>query len=240
MKKYFFICIIIFCWSQLQFAQLESVSFYTDYSLAPDTRLEITDADAVGGGVKIKFKIIDNFSLSLIGGYKLYSLSEPDVLNNWGWNFWTDRYYNKIVSDLNADRNLAVDISAVQKMDLVPVSLSLSYDDLIFDKFIITPSIGGGICFFTRRMFAIENWSKYFPAADYTFNYSFRNFAPSKKGNPFYLTGDLNLEYKIFEKLGLFSNFRYTFIIPSEGSFGYDIFPIENEFSAAIGLTISY
>lgn len=222
------------------YGQIESISFYTDYSSAFSTRLQVTRADAVGGGVKIKFTVADNFSININSGYKLYSINEPDVLNNWGWVFWTDRYFPKIVSDLNADANLSVNIYAVQKMDLIPLSVSFGYDFIPLDKLIITPTAGAGVNFFSRRMYAVENWSKYFPDADYFFSYSYRNFAPAKKGNPFFVNGEVNIQYRLYDSFSLFTNVRYTHIIPTEGSFGYDGFPVENEISLALGLAIYY
>jgi len=240
MKNIFLFIIIVALFSIDASAQLESISLFTDYSASQSTRLQVTEADAVGGGVKINFKIIENFSISLNGGYKLYSLNEPDVLNNWNWVFWTQRYYPKIVSDLNADQNLAVNISAVQKMDLIPFSISFNYAIPVVEKLEVLPSVGAGVYFYTRRMYAVENWSKYFPDADYTFTYSFRNFAPNKKGNPFFLNGNLSIRYRLFNSLSLFSNFQYTYIIPTDGKFGYDSFPLKNEISFALGLAIYY
>jgi len=222
------------------FAQLQSISFNADYSSALSTRLQITKANAVGGGVKIKLLIAENLAVNVNGGYKLYSLSEPDVLNNWNWVFWTERYYPKIVSDLNADQNLGVQISATQKMDLIPVSVSISYDFLTLDKLEITPTIGGGVYIYTRRMFALENWSKYYSDADYTLTYEYRNFAPNKKGSPFFLNGNLNIQYKLYETLGFFTNVQYSYVIPTEGSLGYDDFPFDSEFSMALGVAIFY
>lgn len=240
MKKILFILTVITLLNGFSFAQLKSVTAFTDYSYAQTNRLAITKADAVGGGVKIKFAIWDNFNLGIIGGYKLYSVREPDVLNTWGWIFWTDRYYNKIVSDLAADPNLAVQISAVQKMDLIPVILFAEYDFELADNFMVTPSVGGGVYFYTRRMYAVENWSKYFPGADYTFNYSFRNFAPAKKGNPVFVTSGLDLQYRVFETMSIYSSINYNYIIPTDGSMGYDVFPFENEVSLKLGIVIKY
>lgn len=240
MKNIILIIVLISLFTVKGSAQLESIFLFTDYSSAQLTRLQVSEADAIGGGVKINFKVAENFSISLNGGYKLYSLNEPDVLNNWNWVFWTQRYYPKIVSDLNADPNLSVDISAVQKMDLIPVSFSFNYNFQIIEKLEVMPAIGAGVYFYTRRMYAVENWSKYFPDADYTFDYSFRNFAPSKKGNPFFVNGNLNLQYRLFSSLSVFSIFQYTYIIPTEGKFGYDSFPLDNEISIALGLAIYY
>ncbi len=240
MKKILLFITGIILLSGFSFAQLKSVTVFTDYSYAPTTRLEITNADAVGGGVKVKFAVWDNFNLGFIGGYKLYSLREPDVLNTWGWIFWTDRYYNKIVSDLAADPNLSVEISAVQKMDLMPVVLFAEYDFELADNFIVTPMVGGGIYFYTRRMYAVENWSKYFPGADYTFNYSFRNFAPAKKGNPVFAKSGLDLQYRLFETMSIYSSINYIYIIHTEGSMGYNVFPFANEVSLKLGIVIKY
>lgn len=232
------LCVLFFSLSSL--AQLKSIIAFADYSFATTKRLEITNADAVGGGIKVKFNLIENINIGFIGGYKLYSLNEPDVLNTWGWQFWTDRYYNKIVSDLAADPNLSAEISAVQKMDLIPAIVFVEYDFNLFDKLYLTPSAGGGVYFYTRRMYAVENWSKYFPDADYTFYYSFRNFAPSKKGNPAFVFTGLDIEYRLFEIMNVYSAVNFNYIIPSEGSMGYDAFPFENEFCIKLGIVIKY
>lgn len=221
-------------------AQLKSVTAFADYSFASAKRLTIDNADAVGGGIIIKYKIAGNLNIGLTGGYKLYSLNEPDVLNTWGWIFWTDRYYNKIISDLAADPNLSVEIGAVQKMDLIPVILFAEYGFDLGGDIILTPSAGGGVYFFNRRMYAVENWTKRFPSADYSFNYQFRNFAPSKSGNPFLITSGLEIKYLLFETLSLFGSAGYVYIIPTEGSLGYDEFPFENEFSFKFGFVIKY
>jgi hypothetical protein len=104
----------------------------------------------------------------------------------------------------------------------------------------ITPTVGGGVYFYNRRMFAVENWSKNFPDADYVFYYSYRNFAPPKKGNPLYINSSLIVQYKMFETLNIFSNVQYNYILETDGSFGYDSFPIGSELSIALGFSILY
>jgi hypothetical protein len=240
MKKFQLILFALLLGCSNNFAQLQSISLFGDYSTTSSTRLQITEADAVGGGVKIKFLIADNLSINVNGGYKLYSLSEPDVLNNWGWVFWTDRYYNKIVSDLNADPNLSADISAVQKMDLIPVSIGLNFELPYSNNIIFSQSIGIGVYFYNRRMYAVENWSKYFPDADYTINYSYRNFAPSKKGNPLFVNLGSELKYSLWNDFSLFTQININAVISTEGSMGYDSFPLKNEISFVLGLVIYY
>lgn len=234
------IILIFICITGISFPQLKSISILPDYSFAPSKRLEITRADAVGGIVNVRFNLIDNLNLSLKGGYKLYSLNEPDVLATWNWQFWSDRYYNRIVSDLNADPNLSVEIGTVQKMDLIPVSLIFDYKIDISQRIAVSPSAGGGVMFFTRRMYAVENWSKFFPEANYTFSYSYRNFAPDKKGNPFFISAGLLLEYNLFKTLNIFGASHFNYIIPADGSMGYDEFPFSSELSFNLGISILY
>lgn len=240
MKKITLITLFISVYALIAFGQLKSITAHSDYSVALSKRLEITKADAVGGSVKAKFMVWENFSIGLNAGYKLYSLSEPDVLNSWGWNFWSERYYNKIVSDLKADPNLSVEISGIQKMDILPVGIDFNYEFDLLDNLLITPSVGGGIYFFTRRMFAQESWSKNFPSANYVFNYSFRNFAPSKKGNPVYINSGLSIEYKLFQVMNIYSAFNFNYMIPVKGRMGFDVFPFSDELTIKLGISINY
>lgn len=239
MKKIFFIS-LFFLFNSLLLAQLQTISLLSDYSFAGKKNLEITRADAVGALVQLKFNIYENFGFSVISGYKLYSLNEPNVLNTWNWDFWTNRYYPKIVSDLNADPNLSVEIGAVQKMDLIPLILFLNYDFLLFEDLKITPSAGAGVNFYTRRMFATETWTKRFPQANHSFTYSYRNFAPDKKGNPVFAKFGLTFTYNLLSYLGLSASSSYSKVFETKKSMGYDTFPFDSEFSINLGISFKY
>lgn len=239
MKKIILILLALFVTVNTN-AQLKSITIISDYSFASDKRLQITNADAVGALVAIKYNVFDNFNLTLTGGYKLYSLNEPDVLKSWDWDFWTERYYPKIISDLNADPNLSVEIGAVQKMDLIPLILLLNYDVNLIENFTFTPSVGGGVYFYTRRMYATENWTKRFPQANYEFKYSFRNFAPDKKGNPFFTKFGLDITYNLLSYLDLTASTYYTKMFDTEGTLGYDLFPFSSEVSINLGISFKY
>lgn len=239
MKKNIFIS-LFFLFSYFSFAQLQSISLFSDYSFAGKKNLEITRADAVGALVQLKFNVFENLGFSIISGYKLYSLNEPDVLRTWDWDFWTNRYYPKIVSDLNADPNLSVEIGAIQKMDLIPVILFINYDFILFDKLKITPSAGAGVNFYTRRMFANETWTKKFPQANHSFTYSYRNFAPDKKGNPVFAKFGLSFNYNLLSYLDLSASSSYSKIFETKKSMGYDTFPFNSEISINLGISFKY
>ena len=239
MKNFFYISVLISLLS-ISNAQVKSIHLTGDYSSALNKRLEITKADAVGALVSIKINLIDNLNINFTSGYKLYSLNEQDVLGSWDWDFWTERYYPKIISDLNADPNLSVEIGAVQKMDLIPIILLFSYDLKFIDDLNFSPSLGGGIYFYTRRMFATENWSKKFPEANYTLTYSYRNFAPDKKGNPVFTKAGFEITYTLLSYLDLTASTFYIKVIKTNGSMGYDMFPFDSELSINFGLSFKY
>lgn len=239
MKKIILIS-LFFLFSFFSFAQLQSLSLFSDYSFANKKNLQITKADAVGALVQLKFNIYEGIGFSIISGYKLYSLNEPDVLNSWNWDFWSNRYYPKIVSDLRADPNLSVEIGAIQKMDLIPVILFVNYDFIPFEDLKITPSLGAGINFYTRRMFATETWTKKFPQANYSLTYSYRNFAPDKKGNPVFAKFGLTLTYNLLSYLDLSASSSYSKIFETKKSMGYDTFPFDSEISINLGISFKY
>ncbi|MCS7053174.1 MAG: hypothetical protein NZM09_05515 [Ignavibacterium sp.] len=238
MKKIILIILVFF--NALSIAQLKSITLFSDYSFAGEKNLAITRADAVGALVQLKFNVFENFGFSIVSGYKLYSLNEPNVLNTWNWDFWTNRYYPKIVSDLRADPNLSVEIGAIQKMDLIPLIFLVNYDLTLFDDLVITPSAGAGVNFYTRRMFATETWTKKFPQANYSFTYSYRNFAPDKKGNPFFAKFGLSITYNLLSYLDVSASSSYSKIFETKKSMGYDTFPFDSEFSINLGISFKY
>lgn len=237
MRKLFVISFLFFC-AQVT-AQIKSVNIYTDYSTALNKIIGVNKADAVGGGAKVKFILSENFCFGFTGGYKLYSIAQPNDINNWGWIFWTERYYSKIISDLAADPNLSVVITSVQKMDLIPFSFFVEYELPVAENLIFSPSAEWGIYFYTKRLYAIETWSKYFPAENYSFTYSYRNFAPRKYGSPMFAKLNLDLEYRIGETIGISGSIGYSHpLLSSKAS--ENNFPLKSELSLGLGLTIIY
>ncbi len=221
------------------FAQLSSVSFSPDYSISGSKRLAVTKADAVGGTLKIDFKLMDNLSIGFIGGYQLFSVQQDSGLIQWKWDFWDNRYRGNVNADLT-DSTLRATINSIQKMDLFPIILTLNGDFTFMENFFVQPSIGAGIIFYSRRMFLEEEWSKYYQQIGYVFQYKFRNFAPPKQGNPFVIYGGINLGYILTESFRLDAGFNYTHVLETKGKLGYDNFPFKNYISSKIGITFLY
>lgn len=238
-KKMFFSLIFLITLVQVNFAQLKSINIFSDYSTALSKRLNVNAASAVGGGAEVQYDLGKNFSISLEGGYKLYSISQDNQLIAWGWDFWNNRYSNKIKSDLQADKNLSVVINSSQKLGIIPVLIHANYSYNFNDKIGLTASLGSGVYFYTRTLFVIEQWSKKFPSENYTFTYSYRNFAPEKKGNPFVLSAGLNLSYEFIDAFSLNVGFDYTNILSGSGS-GEKNFLFTNEINTKLGIIFSY
>lgn len=238
MKTVFTIVIILFI-NDFSFGQLQNVEPYFGYTKTLSNRLEVDKIDAVGGGAKIQFELKGNLSIRLDLGYKLYSIRQPNEISKWKWFFWDARYQNTIESNLKAFKELSVDIGSIQKMDIIPVLLDLTYAAELSDDFTLYPSIGGGIYFYTRRLYITESWSKNFEEVGYIFNYSYRNFTPDKKGNPIVAFAGLEMNYALFKNFHLKSEVRYTQVFETE-SMGFDQFPFDNEMSFNIGINILY
>jgi hypothetical protein len=221
-------------------AQLRSITVYSEYTAPVTRRIAVQHISGVGGGVDIAFSLSERVSLGLRGGYTLYSLDQPDQLNQWNWNFWNDRYLNKIQSDMRADPSLSAVIGSIQKMDLIPVLMHLDYAFVPAEGFAITPSVSGGVSFYTRRLYADETWTKQFPAAEYSFTYNFRNFAPAKKGNAFQAGIGCTVQYRIFSDVNISAAGFYTQYVSGVNANGYAAFPFENEMNVRLGLDFLY
>lgn len=238
-SKIFIAFFSLLLFSNVVFSQLVSIRTTTEYSPFLGKR-EITGATAFGGLAHVDFGVSDKLTIGISFGYKLYSLSHPNQLELWGWDFWNLRYKNKIDSDLRADPNLTVDIGSVQKMDVIPLMINLRYKAEVDESFSISPKISVGILFFTRRLFAVETWSKKFNSIDYLFTYSYRNFAPDKKGSPLFASLGVDLSYMLFRDIELTGGTSFSYFIPTSNSFGYNEFPLRNELSFNLGINFIY
>lgn len=226
----------------LSYAQfkLSTISFYTDYSYPLKKRLLVTKIDAVGGGVEITFSIIKNLELSFTAGYSLFSLQQDSAIKLWNWRFYTERYAGIIRDNLRADTSLAAYLNPIQKMDLIPVQISIKGNFKVFKNLYLKPQFGAGIYFYTRRLYLEEIWRKKFDAVNYTFEYSYRNFASNKYGNPLGLFSLIEIDYSPSEIFTIGTAVGYNYFFRTPTKFNYDQFPINDYLNFKIFLTFLY
>ena len=226
---------------------LESLTFYSSYSTAITSQLfggsdkmAVYRAEGYGGGAEFSFLVYDKFYLNLNGGYTHYTINQDSALVQWHWLFWDRRYRSRVQADLASDSTLAATITPVQSMAVIPLMLTLNYKFQPTENLFITPYAGGGILFYTRSLFINEYWQKYFGQVDYTFGYSFRNFANDKKGNPVAINGGVDITYKLSDIFRIQTKFNYLHVIKTEGSMGYDDFPYHSALNFNLGITFMY
>ncbi len=234
MKYILMLCFV----SSVGLAQIESVTFLGNYSMPLSKRLEVNKIDAVGGGIQVKVKLVDDLSLNINAGYSLFSLSQDSAIAKWDWRYWSR--YSDFVNITLSEPAYSADLGAVQKMDLIPLYITFDYKLNLSEKIVLLPSVGAGVYFYNRRLYVTENWQKKFEDLGYTFDYSFRSFAPDKQGNPLFVTGGLNLGYYLFETFVISADFQYIHVVPTDGKLGYDLFPFENALNFNLGVRLVY
>ncbi|NUN10582.1 MAG: hypothetical protein HUU54_15510 [Ignavibacteriaceae bacterium] len=230
---------VLFITASLLAQEVRSVQFFSDYSMPNVKRLNVNKIDAVGGGLKISFKIDEDSDLDFNFGYQLFSIQQDSALARWNWDFWEIRYKNRIASDLIERPGLAVSLNPIQKMDVYPVYLTLSHRVKITDGLKIIPKIGGGLMFYTRRMYLEEEWQKRFDST-FTFEYSYRNFATNKIGNPIFVTMGLTIDYSIGDYIDISAGSEFRHIFRTPGKFGFDQFVFNDALSVKLGITFLY
>jgi len=238
MKMFRIITIIIVSFSSFLFAQLKDVQVSFENITPLGKRIGITDSKANGLSVRINYDIGSDLSFFINGGIQSYTIHQENAIARWDWRFW-DRYDDYINITLQ-DPDYQSRIGVVQKMDLIPIMLGLSYSIEISNDFLLEPSIAGGVFIYTRRFYVEEYWQKYFEEIDYTFSYSYYNIAPQKKGNPIAFTTGLNARYILTDFLDLTMQLNYVQLVDTKGDLGFAYFPYNNAFNIAAGLVINY
>jgi hypothetical protein len=219
-------------------SQLSSIDINGSFSTAGSLKYAVTKANGFGGGIDVSVKVFNNFYLTASAGYQSYSIDQDSALTQWQWYFWDNRYYGSIRADLTDTAKYSLVVTPNQGINSVPVSFKIGYEAKIGD-FSVRPYVGAGILFFSRWFYVEESWTKKLTKLDNTFNYSYRNFAPSKQGNPIMLLGGLSLSYPLFDYIGVKGEFNYTHFVETEGM-GYSELPFSNNLNFKLGLSFSY
>lgn len=224
----------------VSFPQIHSVNAFIDYSAPFSKRLSVTEIDGVGGGAEVRINVYDKLQVKVSGGYQLYSLKQDNAIKQWNWRFYNERYIGIVKSDTTSDKSLSATLEPFQKMDAMPLVVSVGYELNPVENLFIRPSAGGGIIFFTRRLYLHEYWQKRFSSMDYTFKYDYQNFAHDKVGNPLMFAGELEAEYQVKDYLRIYAGAKYVQVFGSDNKMGYEYFPFENELTVKLGLTFVY
>jgi hypothetical protein len=220
------------------YGQIQSITTTASYGIGLSKRLNVETASAAGGGVEVTLKLSGDYSVGLQAGYASYSISQTDQLNRWNWNFWNDRYYPKVQSDMRADPNLSAEIGSVQTMDEIPVMLAVHYHVSAGERLEIVPGVGAGLSFFSRKLYADETWTKQFPQSQYTLTYNLRNFAPPKKGNALVLALGCDATYHIGGDVNIIAGAHYRSYLSATS--GFEEFPLASGCIIKLGLNFLY
>ena len=226
--------------SEPALAQFRSATVFGNYSSALTKRLGVTEARGWGGGLELRYDITPQFGISLTGSYEYLAIKQADALDQWNWDFWIQRYRGIVQANLASDPNLSATLTPEVAMESLPVYLAGWFEVEPLGGLTLRPYAGAGIYFYTKNLYLHEQWSKYFPDVDYTLTYDYRNFAPSKEGNPFLGVVGIDVTYRLVDLIECTGGVRYLQILGSEGSRGYDEVPMENSLSVRLGIGFVY
>ncbi len=236
-KRYVIFAMLLFAVSGSS-AQLLEINAQAGYSLPIGKRFGVTDAQGIGGGTELVYAISDNLRWSVGFGYQQYAIDQDDETNKWGWEIWNRRYRNWVNIYLSDTATYAGSVTAVQSMEVLPVTLSAILDLPLTEELFLRTSLGGGVSFYTRKLHHEERWIKKFPSDNHRFEYTFHNFAPSKTGHPVTAHLAVGAVWRVSRIIHLNGTVRYGLTISTPGEWGYDQYPFNG--TATIGGGISF
>jgi len=201
---------------------LSELKIETGYSSGTGRTDAIQQVDGIGATVEFAWKLTSNLKFGLSAGYVYYNVNEDSALYTWNWDYY-NRLYRGTLSEYRNNPNYAVDVNPEQYLKLKPVQLSLQWSPTTLLGISPRINLAGGVAHYRRKLWLNEDWQKYFeiPAApdstyEYTFEYSFHNYAQAKSSWVLATSGQLAFDIglskhfgmSIFGKFSAYSDFR--------------------------------
>ena len=227
-------------YSQTQ--RLEAVTIYTSYChhLKLESGAQLNSINGLGMGLALNFQINRFLNIGLDGGYSDLKIDQDDAVKNWDWGFW-NRFYGNYVKDLQQrDPNYVATFTPNQRLYLIPIHLFIECRFPRLSFFTPYLNFAGGVYFYERNLSMREEWKKYFPQIDYTFQYEFDNFANVRRGNVFGLRVGIGGSFSVSKHFGIDINGRYHHIGRLKDYGNYENFPLKSWIEFGIGAKFLY
>lgn len=251
--------IILFFCTGRSFPQfrINSVSFNGIYTegVTLNKALNIENTNGFGGELSLKFNVTDKLRLNIDAGYQDLSVDQEihSLFREWNWRNWK-RYFGDINDTNKANfTNKYVQIllkdtatykgtfTPVQRLKSFPIIMTASYEVNLTEQLSVSPFLGGGVIFYTKKLYVEESWEKYFPELNnYVFKYSYRNFAPEIYGNPLLAAAGMTVQYNLGEYFAFTAGAKYVHMIDTGRFLNYKEFPVKSLFSARFGISFLY
>ncbi len=237
---FFLTTITVAAFSQSQ--RLEAVTVYSSYHhhLKLASGAQLNAVDGFGAGLSLSFRINKFIAIGLEGGYSDLKIDQDDAVKNWDWGFW-NRFYGNYVKDLQQrDPNYVATFTPNQRLYLISIHLFIETRIPRLSFFTPYLNFAGGVYFYERNLSMREEWKKYFPQIDYTFQYEFDNFANVRKGNVFGLRIGIGGTFSLSKYFEIDMNAKYHHISRLKDYGNYEHFPLKSWIEVGIGLKFLY
>lgn len=257
---------------QLRF-DLEAITIDGHYQFGVAKKEGINSVKGYGGGASLRFRVHE-YAAVLVGvGYGQLDISEIDPITKWDWEYWKRLYRSHVVRllgdsayfdgrleslrGITAERLMAgkwvgkdslysVQLTPVQYMNTIPVSLSFAFTFPLIENLQIDAYVGSTLLMFERNLFLDEQWTKRRMADAgpdsgkvYVFSYGYRNFAPPKKGTTVGVGGGVGLQWKVLSAVTVQLGARYETYDLLRSS-GFDLVPFRQRLAFGAGVAVYY
>lgn len=234
-------------------AQVQSVTFtgLGAASLLQKDVVKVSAVAGIGGMVTVNAALHGGFSLLVSAGYQdlLVTQDEFAMFAEWNWRSWK-RYFGDItdrnfanatqwVQTVLKDSNYSAAFTPTQRMDVMPILLEAAYTAEV-SRITLQARAGAGVLFYARRLYVTEAWSKKFRSVGYTYEYSYRNMAEPRYGNPLAVSAGLNSAWQLSEYFSITGEIRWLYILNTGQRFNYYSFPARGLLNVGFGAAFLY
>ncbi len=239
MKSHFILAFLLFTGAGEAQIKVTSVNIGPVYNAGFFLAETFNDINGLGVETSVKLDLTGVVRLLLTAGYNDLKVDQNNPIKNWNWGFYIEPYSRLISSQLR-DTTYKANFIPNQRLYLIPVEIVIMVELPLFRKVNISLGAGGGLQLYQRHLWVHEYWSRYYPDADYTFQYDYNNDAGLKVGTVYTVKAVAQVSYALSRHLGASFNLAFTDFWGAQNKQAFREFPMRSLFSGGLYLSFYY
>lgn len=203
------------------------------YLMAGSMRDAVSKSSGPGTSAVIHFRAPGALGIAVAAGLHRLDIDQREAIERWDWGYWELQWENETDILLRSPdyeaRQVPVQSAVLISGALMP-TLNLDHGRITAQL-----AVGPSVTYFARRLYLDEQWQRYYPDADHTFEIAFRNYAEDRTGAEIGGDARVSAAYRVSSLFDLTAGIYYRRLFRESAQL-----PLNDFIGAQLGLAFTY